>query len=110
ARLWKRQKGGIRLRRRKILPQRLLQFLWIRVAQLKQIADDVIAIRNFGFIRNDWDTGRARIFSGTDDLDDVAVLRRNERVTVEQQIHLDDFDRLFSRHFFGDKNVDLALN
>ena len=37
--------------RRKILTERLLQFRRIRVTQLEQIADDVIAIRNLGFIR-----------------------------------------------------------
>ena len=110
ARFWQRQKRCVRLRRRKILAERLLQFLRIGIAQLEQITDDVIAVRNLGFVGDDRHSGRARIFSGADNFNDVAVFRRNEGIAVEQQIHLDDFDRFFSRHFFSDENVDLALD
>ena len=92
------------------MSQRLLQFLRIGIAQLEQITDDVIAIRNLGFIGNNRHAGGTRIFSGADDFDNVAIFRRDERIAVEQQIHLDDFDRFLSRHLFGDKDVDLPLD
>ncbi len=49
------------------------------------------------------------IFSGANDLDDVAI-GRDERVAIQEQIHLDDLDRFVALDRFGDEDVDLALH
>src|SRR5438552_4416644 len=108
--LWQRQKRRVRLRRGKILPERLLQFCRIGIAKLKQVTDDVIAIRDLGFVGNDRHSGRARIFPCPDYFNNVGVFLGYERIAVEEQIHLDDLDRFLARHFFGDEDADLALN
>ena len=92
------------------MPERLLQFCRIGIAKLKQVTDDVIAIRDLGFVGNDRHSGRARIFPCPDDFNNVGVFRGDERIAVEEQIHLDDLNRLLARDVFADENVDLALD
>src|ERR1700720_3671957 len=70
----------------------------------------MVTFRDLGFVGNDRHASRARIFSCPDDFNNVGVFSGDERIAVEEQIHLDDLDRLLARDVFADENVDLALN
>ena len=95
-------RNEVRLRRGKILPEDLLQFLRIGVTQFKKITDDVIALGNIRFVRDNGDAGSAWILSRADDLSQCRLPRAHKRVTVEKQIHLDDVDGFFARDRFKD--------
>ena len=60
-------------------------------------------------IRDNWHARGARIFSGADHLHDVAF-GRDKRVTVQEEIDLDNLDRLVARDGLGDENVNLSLD
>jgi hypothetical protein len=62
------------LRRRQILPEHLLQLDGIGIAQLKQIADYLIAWWDIGLVRNDRYALSARIFPCPDHLHDIWIL------------------------------------
>ena len=64
------------------MPERLLKFRRIGIAQLEQITDDVIAVGNPGLVGNDRHAGGARIFASANHFDDVALLRWNKRIAI----------------------------
>ena len=71
ARFRQGQKRGVRLGRRKILPEHLLKLDRVGVIKLEEKADDLFARGNVGFIGNDRDAGVARAAVGPDHFDDV---------------------------------------
>ena len=58
-----REKRSVRLWRGKILPEHLLEFLRIGVTQFEEIADDMVAFGNIGFVGNDRHARGPRTFS-----------------------------------------------
>ena len=103
------RKRGVRLRRRKILPEHLLELDRIGIAQFEKETDDVFALGNVGFVGNDRHAGVARAPAGADDLDDVAA-GGHERIAVHEQVHLDDLDGFIARDRAAEENAHLALD